>query len=176
MGLRPARCYRKVHRAYTRQSQHKPRKSYIKGVPKHKISQFEMGKKKDYSHKLYLITKNTTQIRHNAIESFRITAVQKIEKGLAKGSSFFMKIRIFPHHVLRENALATGAGADRFQQGMRASFGKPISTAAQVKVGQTLVELQVNKNNIQIAKKALKSGAYKLPVQTRIIVEEVPKK
>ncbi|MBI4170413.1 MAG: 50S ribosomal protein L16, partial [Candidatus Aenigmarchaeota archaeon] len=31
--------------------------------------------------------------------------------------------------MLRENALATGAGADRFQSGMRQSFGKPVGTA-----------------------------------------------
>jgi len=173
MALRPARCYRKVHRAFTRQSQRKPRKGYIKGVPKPKISQFEMGKKADYNTHLYLISKKNIQIRHNALESARISAVQAIEKSLGKGSSFFMKVRVYPHHVLRENALATGAGADRFQQGMRQSFGKPIGTAAQVKKGQKLIEVRVNRENTALAKKALKQAAYKLPTSCDIAIEEV---
>ena len=174
MGLRPGRCYKKFDRPYTRQSQKKPRKGYIKGVPKHNISQFEMGKKKNYSHVAFLITKEDAQIRHNALESFRVTTIQKLEKTLSKGGLFFFKIRIFPHHVLRENAMATGAGADRFQQGMRASFGKPISTAARVRVGQKMFEIQVNKANIIAAKKALLHGSYKLPVKTHVVIEEIP--
>lgn len=173
MALRPARCYRKVHRAFTRQSQRKPRKGYIKGVPRPKISQFEMGKKADYNTRLYLLSNSTVQIRHNALESARISAVQTMEKELGKGSSFFLKVRVYPHHVLRENALATGAGADRFQQGMRQSFGKPIGTAAQVKKGQKLIEIRVNKESTALAKKALKQAAYKLPTHCKIEIEEI---
>lgn len=175
MGLRPGKCYKEVHRPYTRQSQRKPRKSYIKGIPRHVISNFEGGKKGTYEYVLYLVSKETAQIRHNAIESGRVAAVQRIEKHIPKGSSFFFRVRLYPHHVLRENAMATGAGADRFQTGMRQSFGKPISTAAQVRVGQKLFELHVNKNTIQVAKDSFKAASYKLPVRCRVVIEETAK-
>jgi large subunit ribosomal protein L10e len=169
MALRPGRAYRRIHRPYTRQSQKKPRKGYIKGVPKPKITEFELGTKGEYEHKLVLLSKNAVQIRHNALESARIAAVQTLEKNLGKGATYFLKVRIYPHHVLRENALATGAGADRFQQGMRQSFGKPIGTAAQVRVGQPLMEVRTN--NADVGKMALKKASHKLPTPCRIVVE-----
>ena len=168
-ALRPGRCYRKHQRPYTRQSQRKPRKSYIKGVPKPKITEFELGTKGEYEHKVFLLAERSVQIRHNALESARIAAVQTLEKNVGKGGSYFLKIRVYPHHVLRENALATGAGADRFQQGMRQSFGKPIGTAAQVRAGQTLMEIRVN--NPDVGKLALKKARHKLPTPCKIVVE-----
>ena len=47
---------------------------------------------------------------------------------------YFFQLRIYPHHILRENPLAAGAGADRMSTGMKCAFGKPISVAARVKV------------------------------------------
>ena len=172
MSLRPSKCYTKVHRAYTRQSQRRPRKSYIKGVPRAKITEFELGKKGKYDKNVFLISNQAIQIRHNAMEAARVTIVQSLEKKLGKNVNFFMKIRVFPHHVLRENALATGAGADRYQQGMRQSFGKPIGTAAQVKKNQKVVEIRINTPSLQIVKKALKNAMLKLPGQYRILVED----
>jgi len=171
MALRPGRCYRRLKRPYTRQSQRKPKKGYVKGVPRPKISQFEVGKLGNYEKRLYLISKSDVQIRHNALEAARITASHTLEKAIGKGGDYFLKIRVFPHHVLRENALATGAGADRFQQGMRQSFGKPIGTAAQVKKGQKIMEIRVNETNIDVAKKALKKASYKMPTKCSILVE-----
>ncbi len=175
MALRPGRCYRRVHRPNTRQSQSRPRKGYVKGVPRPKINIFEMGKKADYEKVLYLISKRHVQIRHNALESARVGVVQTMEKNIGKGGSFFFKIRIYPHHILRENALATGAGADRYQQGMKQSFGKPVSTAAQVNVGQKLMEVRVDNNYVKLAKKALKQANYKLPTPCSIIIEDLKK-
>ena len=171
MGLRPGRCYRKHQRPYTRQSIHVPKKGYVKGVPKPKITEFELGTKADYDSCVYLLSERPVQIRHNALEAARIAAVQNMEKGLTRGNTFFLKVRVYPHHVIRENALATGAGADRFQQGMRQSFGKPIGTAAIVYKDQKIMEVRVNKNNINIAKNALKRAAYKLPTPCRLLVE-----
>jgi large subunit ribosomal protein L10e len=171
MGLRPGRCYRKHQRPNTRQSIRVPKKGYVKGVPKPKITDFELGTKANYDTVLFLTADREVQIRHNALESARVTAVQLLEKGLARGQTFFMKIRVYPHHVLRENAMATGAGADRFQSGMRQSFGKPIGTAAQVDKGQKVIEVRVNKQSIVVAKNALKRAAYKLPTPCSILVE-----
>jgi len=172
MGLRPGRCYRKIHRPYTRQSQKKPRKGYVKGVPKSKITQFEFGKKGNYDTAVYLLSDNDVQIRHNSLDSARVVVVQYMEKAMGKNPQFLMRVRVFPHHVIRENCLATGAGADRFQSGMRQSFGQPIGTAAQVRKNQKIIEIQVNKNNINIAKTALKKASYKLPTTTTIKIEE----
>lgn len=169
MAIRPGRCYRKFQRPYTRQSQRKPRKGYVKGVPKPKITEFELGTKGDYKNKILLLAKREVQIRHNALESARIAAVQTLEKNIGKGATYFLKVRVFPHQVLRENALATGAGADRFQQGMRQSFGKPIGTAARVRVGQPVMEIRTN--NVDVGKMALKKASYKLPTPCKIVVE-----
>lgn len=171
MGLRPGRCYRGHQRAYTRQSTRVPKKGYVKGVPKPKITEFELGTKAQYDLSLYLVAERPVQIRHNALEAARVRAVQVMEKALTRGNTFFLKVRVYPHQVLRENALATGAGADRFQQGMRQSFGKPIGTAAVVRRNQKVMEVRVNKNNINVAKTALKKAAYKLPTPCKIVVE-----
>ncbi len=171
MGLRPGRCYRRFQRPYTRVSQRRPRKGYIKGVPKPKITQFEFGTKGQYSKSAYLISERKVQIRHNALESGRIVATQLLEKNIPKGNTFFFKVLVYPHQVLRENALATGAGADRFQQGMRANFGSPIGTAARVRSGQRIMEVRFNAGMPQV-KEALKGAAYKLPTPCKIIFEE----
>ncbi|MBI2076219.1 MAG: 50S ribosomal protein L16 [Candidatus Aenigmarchaeota archaeon] len=171
MGLRPGRCYTKLQRPYTRQSIHVPRKGYVKGVPKAKITEFQLGKDKTYENRLYLVSTRDVQIRHNSLESARVSAIQILEKHLGKLSDFFFKVRVYPHQVLRENSMATGAGADRFQQGMRQSFGKPVGTAARVKKGQAILEIRVNKVGIAVVKKAMKQAQYKLPVPCRIVVE-----
>lgn len=173
MALRPGRCYRKFERPYTRQSARVPKKGYVKGVPKPKISEFELGTKADYDNALFLVAERSVQIRHNALEAGRIAAVQALEKNIGKGAAFFLKVLVYPHHVLRENALATGAGADRFQQGMRRSFGKPIGTAARVREKQRIIEIRVNKPSLDIAKTALKKASYKLPTPTKIVVESL---
>ena len=173
MGLRPGKCYRGHQRAYTRIATHVPRKSYVKGVPKGKIAEFEGGTKANYTNVIFLVAKRNVQIRHNALESARVTAIQLLEKGMGKGNTYFFKIRVYPHQILRENAMATGAGADRFQTGMRQRFGKPISTAAKVFEGQKVLEVRVNKGQIEVAKHALLKARYKLPTPCRIIVQEL---
>ena len=124
MALRPGRTVRKIERPYTRVSKKVPRKSYVVGVPFPKIHIFEMGNKEgDFDVTLYLIAKNAVQIRHNAMEAARIVAHKFLEKKIGT-SNYFMKILVYPHHVLREKSIATGAGADRFSQGMTLSFGR----------------------------------------------------
>ncbi len=171
MALRPAKCYRKLERPYTRISKKKPRKSYVKGVPDKKIHKFEVGDpKRDFSLKAYLVAKNAVQIRHNALEAARIAANKYLEKTVGKGN-FFLKILVYPHHVLRENAMATGAGADRFQTGMRLAFGKPIGVAAQVRENQNLIEVRVDASRQDVAKEALRRASAKFPTPCRIIFE-----
>jgi len=161
MGLRPARCYKKTERPFTRQSRRKPKKGYVKGVPSPKIKKFEVGDpKKSFDTTLYLVSNETAQIRHNALESVRVTLHKRLEKDVGK-EAYFAKILIYPHHVLRENLLATGAGADRFQTGMRKAYGKNVSSAAQVKAGQKLVEVRVAKAKEGKARTILKAVSSK---------------
>ncbi len=169
MALRPGRCYKIVHRPYTRVSTSVPRKSYVVGVPASKITQFEMGAKKKKFEKCFkLITSRDMNVRSNALEASRQVANKYLERVLT-AENYFFKVLVYPYHVLRENALATGAGADRFQEGMRKSFGKPIGTAAIVRKGQAIMELRVSKENVKAAKAALDRASKKLPSSTRIV-------
>jgi large subunit ribosomal protein L10e len=68
-----------------------------------------------------------------------------------------------------------GAHADRLQDGMKRSFGKPIGTAARVRSKQAVIVVSVNEDGIETAKKALKLGSAKLPIPCRIAIEKVQK-
>ena len=173
MGLRPAKCYRKLEKPYTRQSRKKPKKGYVKGVPASKIHKFEAGNSgKKFSLKVNLVANRSVQVRHNALEAARVSAHKILDRTLGP-ENYFLKVLVYPHHVLRENALATGAGADRFQTGMRKSFGKPISTAARVKADQNLFQVRLPLSRKETAKKALKVAGSKLPTPTRIVYTEM---
>ncbi len=168
MALRPARCYRSIERPYTRQSRKKPKKGYVKGVPEPKIHKFEMGEAKvQFERTIYLVSRQPAQIRDNALEAARVILHKTLEKEAGK-AAYFAKVLVYPHHVLRENMLATGAGADRFQTGMRLAYGKVIGSAAQVKNGQRLLEVRVNAAKEAAAKAALKAAGSKLPVRSTI--------
>jgi len=170
MPLRPGRTTRKIERPYTRQSKKVPRKSYVVGVPFPKTHQFEMGTKGEYDVTIWGVAKDAVQIRDNALEASRIVATKFLETKL--GTNFFFKILLFPHHVIREHAIAQGAGADRFSQGMRRNFGRPQTTAVQVRKGQKILMLKVNSSNLELAKKAMKKASLKMPTPLRIEVEK----
>ncbi|MEM5802166.1 MAG: 50S ribosomal protein L16 [Candidatus Aenigmatarchaeota archaeon] len=172
MALRPGRTVRRIERPYTRVSQKVPRKSYVVGVPFPKTHQFEMGNKNGvFDAILYLLADKSVQIRDNAIEAARVTAHKFLEKKLG-GNNYFMKILKYPHHVIREKPIATGAGADRYSQGMRLAFGKPTNRAIQAIKGERLVELRLNKDKLEIGKEALKKFGSKISTPIRILVAE----
>jgi len=160
--LRKGAAYRNLERPYTRKSKYK-RLQYVRATPASKVVRYESGNtSKAFTDAVFLTSKDDLQIRHNAIESARLAANRVLEKNLGK-SGFKLKIRIYPHHILRENPLASGAGADRMSTGMKKSFGKAIGIAAQVRSGQILMEADVDKQNLEVARKALKNASYKLP-------------
>lgn len=169
--IRKFKAYRSIERPYTRVSKFK-KKSYVKSTPHRVTVRFDMGnRKKKYKYSLDLVSKANLQIRHNAIESARMTCNRVLELQAGK-NAYFLRICFFPHHILRENPLAAGAGADRFSTGMSHSFGKPISSAARIKKGQVLFHLNINKQHLELAKLALKRAAHKLPCSCQIKVEE----
>ena len=167
VGLRKFKCYRKIKRSYTRKSKYK-RKSYVKSVPVSKVVRYSMGNpNKDYKYEVNLSTIERVQVRHNAIESARIAVVRKLNRTL--GKNYHFQIRSYPHHILRENKMITGAGADRMQTGMQRSFGKAMGLAAQLKPNTAIFCVYVDKENMDAVRLALKSASPKLPCKCAIV-------
>ncbi len=169
--LRKFASYRRLERPYTRTSKYKS-KSYIRLTPNIKVVGFELGNpKKQFPYTLNLISKDDLQIRDNALESAKQTSNKLLESTIGV-SSYFLKLKPYPHHVLRENPLASGAGADRFSTGMQKSFGKPLGNAARINKGSVIFELSVDKNNVNLAKQALTRASKKLPCSCTIQMVE----
>jgi large subunit ribosomal protein L10e len=169
--LRKFAGYRRLERPYTRISKYK-KKSFIKANPKHVIVRFDMGNQiKEFPITMELVTKSALQIRHNAIESARQTCNKMLEAKLGP-SGYSLKIMAYPHHILRENPLAAGAGADRFSTGMAHSYGKPISVAAQFRIGQPVFRVGITKEKLEVGRAALKRAQYKLPCDCLITIQE----
>lgn len=165
-------AYRRLERPYTRKSKYRE-KSFIRGNPQSRVVRWNMGdSKKAYDYVLSLHTTVDLQIRDRAIESSRLVVNRHCEKKIGP-NQFYFRIKIYPHHHLRENALASGAGADRLSTGMKFSFGKVIDIAAQCKAGKELFELRVTKDKLETAKKILQLAASKLPCTTKVTIKPI---
>ncbi|HII81144.1 MAG TPA: 50S ribosomal protein L16, partial [Methanosarcina sp.] len=119
MVRKPGSMYRNVRqRSFTR-------RKYMGGVPGSQVIHYDMGDKANttFPVKISLLAEEKCQIRHTALEAARITANRHLVEETGK-TGFYMKLRVYPHEVLRENKQATGAGADRVSSGMRRAFGK----------------------------------------------------
>jgi len=171
--LRKGVASRSIQNAYTRKSKYR-KKAFIRSTPTNKVVKFEMGDlTKKFPCQFMLISKQDVQLRHNCLESARKTTLKLLENKLGK-MNFKLKVRVFPHHVIRENPLASGAGADRMSTGMKSAFGKAVGIAARVFKGKGILELNVNKEHRQIAIDSLKRAYKKLPGE--YLIEEVIKK
>lgn len=160
--LRKGCAYRRIERPHTRISKYR-KKSFVRARPASKIVRFDMGDPNgNFNCTVNLVSKQALQLRHNAIESGRQSANKVLETVLGK-SGYYLKIRVYPHHILRENPLASGAGADRMSTGMARAFGKPIGIAAQLKKGQEVVTVKCDRQNVAVAREALKKFVYKWP-------------
>ena len=157
MVRKPAKMYRNISKkAYTR-------REYMGGVPGSKIVQFEMGNlSQEFPTEVDLIVEEACQIRHSALEAARITVNRRLMKDVGR-SNFHFKVRIFPHHVLRENKQATGAGADRVSEGMRLAFGKAVGTAARVDANQKILTVYSTPQYLEKIKDALQPRRPQAP-------------
>jgi len=157
MVRKPAKMYRNISkRAFTR-------REYMGGVPGSKIVQFEMGNlTQEFPMEINLTVEEACQIRHTALESARISINRKLLKDVGR-MNFKLKLRVFPHHVIRENKQATGAGADRVSEGMRMAFGKAVGTAARVAPNQVIYTVYTTPAYLEKSKNALRHGGHKLP-------------
>ncbi len=143
----------------------------MRGVPGIKIVHFDMGNpRREFQYEVSLLVKEPIQIRHNALESARVISHRYLEKKVGK-ANYYMKIRTYPHEVLRENRMALGSHADRYGDGMRKSFGKPVGTAARLGEDQKVISIWVDENNIAHAKEALRKAGHKFPAKVSVHVE-----
>ncbi|MEM0340706.1 MAG: 50S ribosomal protein L16 [Acidilobaceae archaeon] len=175
MPLKPARCYTHFSGPpYTRVE-------YIAGAPPPKITKFELGNREVLQSALLkaeLVAEEAGNVRDNALEALRVIVNKNLTRSLGE-ANYFMRVRTYPHHVLREHKMMAFAGADRLQEGMRRAFGKPVGRAARVYPGDVLIEVWVssqvgNVGNVEEkVKEALKVGASKLPIPTRIVVHNL---
>ena len=169
--LRRFVAYRRLKRPYTRTSKFKAQ-AYIRMTPTVKIVRFDTGDlNKEFKYTLNLLSKSDLQIRDNALESARQTSNKLLESYLGL-NGFHLRVKVYPYQVIREHALAAGAGADRFSSGMAHSFGKPAGIAARIKKGQTIFQVSVDKENLGVAKQALERASKKLPCSCMIQVTE----
>lgn len=163
MVRKPNRMYRQIRgQVYTR-------KEYMGGVPAVRVAQFVGGTKGNYQYSLTLEIQEPCQVRDIALEAARVTATKFLSA--KAGTAFFMRIRKYPHAVLREHKQATGAGADRVSSGMRAAFGKAVGNAVRVKKGTKIFTIEVNADHFETAKEAIYKARMKLPSPCKVIVE-----
>ena len=169
MTRKPGSMYREIRgQAYTR-------KEYMGGVPQIRISQFDIGDPRTkFPIRIHLVAQEACQIRHIALEAARISANRYIAK--KAGNAYHLKLRLYPHNVLRENKIATGAGADRISEGMRAAFGGAVGTAARVRPGMKIFTISTTEEHLDDAKEALRKGGVKLPTPWYLEIEGEKKK
>ncbi|SDM63654.1 large subunit ribosomal protein L10e [Haloarchaeobius iranensis] len=160
--------YREISKpAYTR-------REYITGIPGSKIAQHKMGDTAsdpdDWPVQIWLVLEEECQLRHGSLEASRLSANRHLIKTLGEGN-YSMILRKFPHHVIRENKQATGAGADRVSDGMRQSFGKIVGTAARVQKGERLFTCWCTVDQAAEVKDAFRRAYNKISPPCRVVVE-----
>lgn len=166
MARKPAVMYRRLKgQAYTR-------RQYTGGVPNNRILSFHSGNRSaaemgEFEIVFELSSNNNVQIRHTALEAARVISNATI-RNRAGVDGYALRVHTYPHHILRENKQATGAGADRVSQGMRCAFGKNVGTAARVKRGQRVMSLHCNPKDFLVAKDALRKASMKFPTPCTI--------
>ena len=173
MADKPASMYRDISKPpYTR-------REYITGIPGSKIAQHYMGDadrdRDEWPVQISLVVEEDVQIRNGALEASRLTMNRHLLNELGE-NNYLAILRKFPHHVLRENKQATGAGADRVSDGMRLSFGKVVGTAARIHKGDQVLTVWCEVEDADVVKEALRRAYNKISPPCRIVVERGEKK
>ncbi len=173
--LRPARtCRTPNSQAWARYSLRKPRKNYVRALPHTSLLVFRMGvDSNSYDMEATLDTEIPIQLRSNSIEAARMVANKYLESNIP--NMYYFVVKSYPHNVIREHKMATGAGADRISQGMSLAFGTPVSVAARLRARQSVFMIRSNSENAAIVKHALKRAMSKLSGRYRIKTKIVDK-
>jgi len=167
MGRRPWKCYR--------QSKGKPwiKSRYCRGVPDPKIRIFDIGRKKApvdlFPLVIHFVSKEKIQISSEALEAGRITANRYLIRMCGK-DGFHCRVRVQPFHVTRINKMLSCAGADRLQTGMRHAWGKPMGTAARVKIGTVLMSVRTKDQHKNDVIEALRRTSFRFPGRQQALV------
>ncbi len=173
MGLRPARTIREAQgQQWARISSAKPRKSYVKGAPRPKVRQYEMGTDKYYERRVDLVCEYPVHVRDNAIEASRQAANKYLEKTLLVDNYYF-RVDKYPHLVIREHSALGVAGADRISKGMKRAFGRPKGRMMRVNKGDSLYTVFCNADVVPEVKIALTRAKLKLSGMYAIVVTDV---
>ena len=174
-SLRKASAYsKKKVRPFTRKSK-KRQKSFIKTVPGLKLAKFQSGNQKafkqgKFNYVVRLISMENVQVRDNALEACRMFVNKMMDKNAL--GQFYLQVKVYPHHILRENKTAAGAGADRLSSGMKHSFGITIGRAAIVSAGKEIFYVSCeNEKAARAARDALSQIKPKIPGKTKISFE-----
>jgi len=153
----------------------KGRREYLHGVPDSKIRMFTMGNgHAEYDYELLLINDEQQQISHFALEAARVAANRTLRDRIGK-DDYFLRILVYPHHVVREHKMMSFAGADRLQEGMRRAYGRPWATAARVYRDQKLMSVNINKKHLAMGQRALSVARMKFPRRSHIETKELKK-
>ena len=176
--LRKASAYsKKKARPYTRKSKDKS-KAYIKVVPHNKIVKYNLGNAQAFNtgkfkYLLKFVSDERVLIRDNALESGRLLLNKFLEIKLPR--QFYLEVKVYPHHILRNNKTAAGAGADRLSSGMKHSFGVIEGRAAIVPPGKEIFIIATEtEQGMRIARKALNMVKSKMPCRSRILFQKIP--
>ncbi len=168
MPVRPGRCYRHFSGPpYTRLE-------YIHGAPMVQIPKFDMGatsgsERARFNMVARLVAREQGHIRAQALEAARQMSYKYLSRTIGD-QNFYLRINVYPHHVLRENKMLAMAGADRLQEGMRLAFGSPAGRAARVYPGTVIILVESTAQYINFVKEALRRAASKISLPTRIMV------
>lgn len=171
--MRPAKCYRWDSPAYTRVSNN-PADSFVTGIPVSRIIHYDMGNLTgEFELEFSIVSHERIMVRHNALEAARVMIHKFLTKSIG-AINYRLKVRVYPHHIMRENVMATGAGADRVQDGMRRAFGKPIGRTARINKNQPIISVYVDKDDARIKKvrDVLQAAMKKLPGDMHITVSK----
>jgi len=180
MVIKRAKPFRHVRSpAYTRKSK-KRQLNFIKGWLPVKVQKFVMGnieafQEGKFTHYVWLKSKDAVQIRDNALEACRRQVLRYLEKKVGKNNFYFLIVP-YPHQVLRENKMLTGAGADRLQTGMQLAFGSVVGNAAVVEPDEAIFLVATTKDYVELVRNIYKSISPKLPCRTKVEIEQKNRK
>lgn len=176
-SLRKAGAYsKKKARPYTRVSKNKS-KSYIKQNPHNKIVKYNLGNisafnQGKFKYIIRFVSEERVQMRDNAIEACRLILNKQLEKKIPK--QYYFEIKVFPHHILRNNKTAAGAGADRLSSGMKHSFGIIEGRAAIINKGKEVFFVACEtEQSARIARETMHSVKSKVPCKGKVLFEKI---
>lgn len=176
MGVRPSKTVRnvKAKQIWTRISQKRPRKSYIKGAPRPKVRQYHMGADRYYELEVDLVSEQDINVRDNSLESARQATNKYLENHLMV-QNFYLTLLKYPHSVIREHTALGVAGADRISKGMKQAFGSPKGRMARVNRGEAIFRVRVMAKSLPVVKKALTMGMLKMSGRYDFRIKDITK-